>query len=61
MRSVANDEQSIEVKPLVGEDAAAFDIGKQSVQSWGAFFGLLTGVLGLLYLVRLKSGPSICS
>ena len=37
---------------LVGEDAAAFDVNKQSVQSWGTFFGLLTGVLGLLYLVN---------
>lgn len=37
---------------LVGEDAAAFDVNKQSLQSWGLFFTLLTTVLGALYLVR---------
>lgn len=34
-----------------GEDAAAFDLSNQSVKDWGAFFGLLTVVLGGLYLV----------
>lgn len=36
---------------LVGEDAAAFELSKQSLTSWGLFVGLLTGVMGLLYLV----------
>jgi len=36
---------------LVGEDAAAFDVSQQSTKSWALFTGLLTGVLGLLYVV----------
>jgi hypothetical protein len=35
----------------VGEDAAVFDPSQQSLRSWGLFAGLLTGVLGLLYVV----------
>jgi hypothetical protein len=38
---------------LVGEDAAAFDVSSQKSSSWTLFFGLLTGVLGALYLVGL--------
>lgn len=38
---------------LVGEDAAAFDVSKQTVQSWSIFFTLLTTVLGALYVVSL--------
>lgn len=38
----------------VGEDAAAFDLSKQSLKSWGVFGVLLTGVLGAMYMV----GPS---
>lgn len=37
---------------LVGEDAASFDLGEQSVLSWSIFSALLAGALGALYLVR---------
>ena len=37
---------------LVGEDAAVFELGQQSAQSWGLFVALLTGVSALLYAVR---------
>jgi hypothetical protein len=36
---------------LVGEDAAAFDLSKQSLKSWGLFGVLLTSVLGAMYMV----------
>lgn len=36
---------------LVGEDAAAFDLSKQSLQSWAIFSALLSVVLAALYLV----------
>eukprot|EP00879_Flechtneria_rotunda_P023089 GHRR01024408.1.p1 GENE.GHRR01024408.1~~GHRR01024408.1.p1 ORF type:complete len:122 (+),score=14.57 GHRR01024408.1:444-809(+) len=36
---------------LIGEDAAAFDLSKQSLKSWGVFSVLLTTVLGAMYLV----------
>lgn len=36
---------------LVGEDAAAFDFSKQSLQSWGLFVALLSAVLGAMYVV----------
>ena len=39
---------------LVGEDAAAFDASNQSLKAWSLFFGLLTFVLGLLYVVRFR-------
>ena len=42
----------------IGEDAAAFDVSKQSLNSWALFFGLLTGVLGMIYLVSVV--PSLC-
>ncbi|KAJ9518698.1 hypothetical protein QJQ45_018720 [Haematococcus lacustris] len=42
-----------------GEDAAQFDIQQQSAQSWTIFFGLLTGVLGLLYLVWIQPGVGL--
>ena len=38
---------------LVGEDAAFFDVEKQTTKSWTLFTGLLLGVLGLIYVVRL--------
>jgi hypothetical protein len=41
---------------LVGEDAAAFDWGQQSLKSWAIFGVLLTGVLGALYAVRREGG-----
>lgn len=44
---------------LVGEDAAAFDVSQQSLQSWGLFFFLLTSVLGALYLVWVKPGGGL--
>lgn len=37
---------------LVGEDAAFFDVEKQTTKSWTLFTGLLLGVLGLIYVVR---------
>ncbi|KAL6754941.1 NnrU protein-domain-containing protein [Haematococcus lacustris] len=45
--------------PIRGEDAAQFDIQQQSAQSWTIFFGLLTGVLGLLYLVWIQPGVGL--
>ncbi len=44
-------QQESEAPSLVGEDAAAFALEKQSVKSWGLFFFLLTTVLGALYVV----------
>ncbi|GFH05571.1 NnrU domain-containing protein [Haematococcus lacustris] len=44
---------------MKGEDAAQFDIQQQSAQSWTIFFGLLTGVLGLLYLVWIQPGVGL--
>ena len=35
----------------IGEDAAAFDINEQNKSSWVLFFGLLTGVLALIYVL----------
>lgn len=46
---------------LVGEDAAAFDLSKQSLQSWGIFGVLLTTVLGAMYLVSYSTGYSSSS
>lgn len=42
---------------LAGEDAAAFDVSQQSLASWGWFFALLTGVLGLIYVVSVPAPP----
>lgn len=39
-----------------GEDAAKFELGQQSLLSWGIFSGLLAGALGVLYVVQ----PSLC-
>jgi hypothetical protein len=36
---------------LVGEDAAAFELNKQSLKSWGIFGVLLTSVLAAMYVV----------
>jgi hypothetical protein len=47
-------------QPLVGEDAAAFDWGQQSLRSWGIFGVLLTGVLGALYAVRNHGHAGNC-
>jgi hypothetical protein len=41
----------------VAEDAASFEFNKQSVKSWAIFFGLLSTVMGALYLVSLASKP----
>lgn len=38
----------------LGEDAAAFSVEEQSAGSWGAFFAVLTVVMGLLYLLWLS-------
>ena len=45
-------ERQPEQPALVGEDAAVFDLSKQSLQSWVLFGALLTGVSALLYPVR---------
>ncbi len=42
---------------LVGEDAAFFDVEKQTTKSWTLFTGLLLGVLGLIYVVRPATLP----
>jgi hypothetical protein len=44
---------------LVGEDAAAFDLSKQSLKSWGIFGVLLTSVLAAMYVVSTKSPPAV--
>lgn len=44
--------EEVRTGELVGEDAASFDVEKQSVKSWSLFFVLLTTVLGALYVVR---------
>jgi len=41
---------------LVGEDAAFFDLSQQSLQSWGLFFALLSGVSALLFAVWVAPG-----
>ena len=43
---------------LVGEDAAFFDVEKQTTKSWTLFTGLLIGVLGLIYVVRIVAAFS---
>lgn len=43
----------------VGEDAAAFDLSKQSLKSWGVFGVLLTGVLGAMYMVWIRPGGGL--
>lgn len=45
------EEGAVAVQKRVAEDAASFDFGQQSVKSWALFFGLLTTVMGALYLV----------
>eukprot|EP00879_Flechtneria_rotunda_P002691 GHRR01002897.1.p1 GENE.GHRR01002897.1~~GHRR01002897.1.p1 ORF type:complete len:366 (+),score=54.74 GHRR01002897.1:444-1541(+) len=44
---------------LIGEDAAAFDLSKQSLKSWGVFSVLLTTVLGAMYLVWIRPGGGL--
>ncbi len=51
-RAATEDEIAAASPALIGEDAAKFEVEKQKASSWALFFGLLTGVLGLLYLVR---------
>ena len=46
-------------KTMVGEDAAAFDLSAQSAASWGLFFGLLTGVLALLYAIWIDPSQGL--
>lgn len=55
-RAATEDEIAAASPALIGEDAAKFEVEKQKASSWALFFGLLTGVLGLLYLVRLAWG-----
>nr|QIW94440.1 carotene synthesis related protein [Dunaliella salina] len=55
----ASDEESPRPAGLVGEDAAAFDVSQQSTKSWALFTGLLTGVLGLIYLVWIQPGAGL--
>lgn len=63
-RAVACRVQAPEAEPqqqqqLVGEDAAAFDWGKQSLKSWAVFGALLTFVLGALYAVWIRPGGGL--
>ncbi|GAX73050.1 hypothetical protein CEUSTIGMA_g503.t1 [Chlamydomonas eustigma] len=58
-RAASEEPQNQLTTSLVGEDAAAFDVQRQSLKSWGLFFGLLTGVLGLLYLVWIQPGTGL--
>jgi hypothetical protein len=54
--SATGDRDPQQLQPAIGpigEDAAAFDVSKQSLNSWALFFGLLTGVLGMIYLVSV--------
>mmetsp|Transcript_7320 Transcript_7320/g.17591 ORF Transcript_7320/g.17591 Transcript_7320/m.17591 type:complete len:373 (+) Transcript_7320:87-1205(+) len=53
VKSLKNDEAQTE---LVGEDSAAFDLQKQTLQAWGLFFLLLSTVLGGLYEVWIQPG-----
>lgn len=39
----------------VGEDSAAFELEEQRFTSWALFFSLLTGVLVLIYAVRITA------
>jgi zeta-carotene isomerase len=44
-----------------GEDAAAFDVSEQNVTSWALFFTLLTGVLGLIYVLWIDPSYGVGS
>lgn len=50
----AMDEQKLGDRSLLGEDAAVFELEKQSLNSWALFVALLSIVMGALYLVRRK-------
>jgi hypothetical protein len=50
----------VQAKPLVGEDAAVFELEKQSLNSWALFAALLSGVSALLYVVSALFPPSAC-
>ncbi|KXZ44175.1 hypothetical protein GPECTOR_71g536 [Gonium pectorale] len=52
----AQQEPEATTPQLVGEDAASFDLEKQSLQSWGLFVALLSVVLGALYVVWIQPG-----
>lgn len=52
-RAVQPDASIDQDADLVGEDAAFFDVEKQTTKSWTLFTGLLLGVLGLIYVVGL--------
>lgn len=52
-------QQQVDTNQLVGEDAAAFDWSKQSLQSWGLFVALLSSVLGAMYVVSLVGGVAV--
>lgn len=38
---------------LIGEDAAFFDVQRQTTKSWTTFTALLVGVLALIYVVSI--------
>ena len=62
MCRAAQSEASLDVDQdgdLVGEDAAFFDVEKQTTKSWTLFTGLLVGVLGLVYVVRPSMPASL--
>eukprot|EP00889_Picochlorum_renovo_P008075 jgi/Picre1/35105/NNA_002568.t1 len=44
-----------------GEDAAAFELSEQNVTSWALFFTLLTGVLGLIYVLWIDPSYGVGS
>jgi zeta-carotene isomerase len=44
-----------------GEDAAYFSLEAQKASSWALFFGLLTGVMGLLYVVWIDPSHGLGS
>lgn len=46
---------------VVGEDAAKFVLANQEVSSWALFFGLLSGVLGLIYVLWIDPNIGVGS
>jgi len=45
--------------PLVGEDAAVFELSEQKLKSWGIFGVLLTTVLGALYFFWINNDTGL--
>ncbi|MEW5302486.1 MAG: hypothetical protein WDW38_002357 [Sanguina aurantia] len=59
-RSASNDtEPTTEQQLMVGEDAGAFDVEKQSTRSWALFTGILTVVLAALYALWIQPGAGL--